>query len=244
LVRSLAVSADGSFLAAGVAYPREVHLWDLKTGERLQTWPVADATLRSVAPGGDGSSVILALADGSLWCWDLRDRKERTIAGSNHQKPLDPAVAAQMLPVAPHARLVAYSRDGRSKAIVRWLPGKEIKLADGTIRSDRASAQSTIVWLDTQTEHVRREIQIRQADVQRLALSPDEQLIAVGYFSTLYPPARGFIRIFRLRDKRVIQTIESPCAWINALAFTPDGKQIVAGLQDTSIVVWDIRPTD
>src|SRR5262249_36551618 len=153
-----------------------------KTGERLQTWPVADATLRGVAPAGDGSSVILALADGYLWCWDLRDRKERAIAGSNHKKHLVPAVAAQMLPVPPHARRVAYSRHGRSKAIVRWIPGKEIKLADGTIRSDRASAGSTIVWLDTETGHVRREIAIPQADVQRLALSPDDQLIAVGFF--------------------------------------------------------------
>ncbi len=73
------------------------------------------------------------------------------------------------------------------------------------------SAGSTIVWLDTETGHVRREIEIPQSDVQCLALSPEGQSIAVGFFSTLYPPARGFIRIFRLRDKQEIQTIESPC---------------------------------
>jgi hypothetical protein len=32
--------------------------------------------------------------------------------------------------------------------------------------------------------------------------------------------------------------------WISALSFTPDGKQIVAGLTDTSIVLWDVRPTE
>jgi WD40 repeat protein len=90
----------------------------------------------------------------------------------------------------------------------------------------------------------RREIEIPQSEVQRLVLSPDGQSIAVGFFSTRYPPAQGFIRIFRLRDKRVIQTIESPCAWIDALAFTPDGKQIVAGLQDTSIVIWDVHKAE
>jgi WD40 repeat protein len=65
-----------------------------------------------------------------------------------------------------------------------------------------------------------------------------------GFFSTLSPPTRGFIRIFRLRDKREIQTIESPCPWIDSLSFTPDGKQIAAGLQDTLIVIWDVRPPD
>jgi WD40 repeat protein len=91
---------------------------------------------------------------------------------------------------------------------------------------------------------VRREIEIPQSNAQCLAFSPDGHYIAVGTMSAFYPPARGIIHIFRLRDKREIQTIESPCAWIDSLCFTPDGTQIVAGLQDTSIVIWDVRPTE
>jgi WD40 repeat protein len=247
-VWSLAVSADGSFLAAGVDYPRNVHLWNLKTGERLHSWPIEgidseSVNLRAVTLGEDGSSVIVELANGALRCWDLSTGKERIIAQPNLPKPLDPAVAAKMLPVPHTARLAASSRDGRSKLIVRRIRGKEIKLASGEARQDYDSSGSMIVWLDTQTGRARREIEIPQSDVYQLALSPDQQTIAVGYVSTLYPPARRFIRIFRLRDKREIQTIESPCG-INALAFTPDGKQIVAGLADTSIVIWDVRPAD
>jgi RNA polymerase sigma factor (sigma-70 family) len=248
-VWSLAVTPDGSFLAAGIAYPRNVHLWNLKRGERLHSWPIEgnssdSVNLRGVTLGKDGSSVTVALADGSFRGWDLWTRKERAIAQPKLEKPLDPATAAALPPVPLTARLAAFSRDGRSKVIVRTIPGESIKLANGEIRYDRSSAGSTIVWLDTHTGHVRREFEIPQSDVQRLALSPDEQCIAVGYFSTLYPPARGFIRIFRLRDKREIQTIETPCAWIDALGFTADGKQIVAGLQDTSIVLWDVHPVD
>jgi WD40 repeat protein len=29
---------------------------------------------------------------------------------------------------------------------------------------------------------------------------------------------------------------------MQGLAFTPDGRRIVAGLSDTSIVIWDVRP--
>ena len=53
---------------------------------------------------------------------------------------------------------------------------------------------------------------------------------------------RGVIRIFRLHDKHEIQTIEAPTYEIESLVFTLDGKQIVAGLRDTSIVIWDVRP--
>jgi RNA polymerase sigma factor (sigma-70 family) len=240
-VRSLAVSADGSFLAAGLDSPKKVHLWNLKTGERLHTWPVAGTTLRSVTIGEDGSCVIIALADGSLRCWDPSTGNERAVSQPKQAKPLDPAVAAVLPPIPHTSRLAAFSEDGRTKAIVRPIPGKSIKLANGETSYDRSSAGSTIVWLDSQTGHVRREIEIHQSNAQCLTFSPDGQSIAVGYFSTVSPPARGFIRIFRLRDKRKIQTIESPCAWIDSLCFTPDGKQIVAGLQDTSIVIWDVR---
>ncbi len=159
-------------------------------------------------------------------------------------KRVDPAVAALQPPVPPHEHLTVFSPDGESKATVRPNAGRNIKLADGQSRRDPASVVSTLMWLDSRTGHVRREIDIPQADVQRLAFSPDGELIAVAAFSSWYPPARGFIRIFRLRDKREIQSIESPCAWINSLTFTPVGKRIAAGLQDTSIVIWDVRPAD
>jgi hypothetical protein len=124
--------------------------------------------------------VTVALVDGLLRCWDLSTARERVIAQPNLPKPLDPAVAAALPPVPRHARLAAQLRDGRSKVIVKPIAGNFTKLADGTMREDRASAASMIVWLDTRTGHVRREIKIPQADVQCLALSPDEQLIAVG----------------------------------------------------------------
>jgi RNA polymerase sigma factor (sigma-70 family) len=93
-VWSLAVSPDGSFLAAGIAYPRNVHLWNVKTGERLHSWSIEGNTsesvnLRGVTPGKDGSSVIVALADGSFRCWDLSTGNERVLAQPNLEKPLD-----------------------------------------------------------------------------------------------------------------------------------------------------------
>jgi WD40 repeat protein len=63
----------------------EVHLWNVKTGARLHSWPIEGGSsdrvkLRAVTLGGDGSSVIVALANGSLRCWDLSTGKERVIA--------------------------------------------------------------------------------------------------------------------------------------------------------------------
>ncbi len=70
-----------------------------------------------------------------------------------------------------------------------------------------------------------------------LAIFPDGRQIATD--------AHGnpeIIRIFRLRDKREIQTIETQSPGVTALAFTPDGRQVAAGLLDTSIVLWNVQP--
>ena len=64
------------------------------------------------------------------------------------------------------------------------------------------------------------------------------------------PPARRGpgraprFRIVRLNDKKGARALESPYPWAQSLAFTPSGEQIVVGLPDTSIVIWDAGPTD
>ena len=53
--------------------------------------------------------MIVALADGSLRCWDLSKGKERVIAQPKLKKPLDPAVVAALplVPPTPPGRLLA-----------------------------------------------------------------------------------------------------------------------------------------
>jgi WD40 repeat protein len=135
-------------------------------------------------------------------------------------------------------RACAFAPNGGSLVIVRELRSRH--RAGNWFGSSTTS--STVVWLDSQTGSVRREIVIPGAGVSALSFSPDGQAIACGTWST--PPERGTIRIFRLRDKREIQTIDAQDRRIEVLCFTPDGKQIAAGLGDTSIVIWDVRPTD
>jgi WD40 repeat protein len=135
-----------------------------------------------------------------------------------------------------HRASLEFAPDGRSLAFVRQVY-KKIKLPNGASR-DAWPRESMIVWLDALTGQTRRVIAIPGWNMSDLAFSPDGRLIAAV---TTSHDDRKVIRIFRLRDKQEIQSIEAGSPGITALRFTPDGKRISAGLYDTSIVLWDVR---
>jgi len=139
---------------------------------------------------------------------------------------------------SPSGDAMAVSPDGKTVAIAARGRAKEIKLADGRTRSDGTRADSTISWVDSESGHERREIVIPESYVNSLAFSPDGQLLAAG---TSFQWERGVIHIYRLRDKKAVQTIATPCRPTSGLAFTPDGKGLVAGMSDTSILIWDLH---
>ncbi len=59
----------------------------------------------------------------------------------------------------------------------------------------------------------------------------------------LTPAGRGIVHVFRLQDKRRSRRSRHRGSLFEALAFTPDSKQIVACLMDTSIVTWNVHAT-
>ncbi len=133
---------------------------------------------------------------------------------------------------------MAVSPDGKTVAIAARGRAKQIKMADGRTRSDGSRADSTISWVDSESGQERREIVIPESYVNSLAFSADGKLLAAG---TSFHWERGVIHIYRLRDKKEVQTIATPCRPTSGLAFTPDGKRLVTGMSDTSILIWDLH---
>jgi WD40 repeat protein len=117
-----------------------------------------------------------------------------------------------------------FAPDSQSFAFVRYT-FRHVKLANG--RYDFCSARpNAIVWLDAHSGQVRREIEVPEAGIGKLGFSPDGQIIAA---STSSGRGSAVIRLFRLRDKKEIQTIDTQSG-VATLTFTPSGTQLVAGL--------------
>jgi WD40 repeat protein len=139
---------------------------------------------------------------------------------------------------SPSGEAIAIAPDGKTFCNAVHRNASQIKLADGGTRSDASRADNTILWLDSESGRERRQIVVAESSVNALAFSPDGQFLTA---SASFHWQHGAIHIYRLRDKKEVQTIEAACRITPGLAFTPDGKRLAAGMSDTSILIWNLH---
>jgi WD40 repeat protein len=213
--------------------------WDLATGDerpvirpKLVRGDGQDVDAHYTFFSRDGRSMAVASLKGTILVVDVPTGRVRFETSSAIRDP-------EYIGNVNHQTTLEFAPDDHSLAFVRQVY-QSIKLPNGWSR-EVVPRESTIVWLDARTGQPRREIRVPGRPVWDPVFSPDGRLLA-GVSSMREDGS--VIRIFRLGDRREIQSIETPSRWITALAFTPDGKRIAAGLYDTSIVLWDVRRTD
>jgi WD40 repeat protein len=214
----LCFAPDGRLLLArstrdGIQGMRhEFLVFEVPSGRMLAAWPaeVADRS-DAVAFAPDGSSVAFFANDGTIWVMDLATGQRRwQLRGHGGYDGFHLRLAA-----------LAFSADG--KRLLSWAANTaDVRLWDLTSgrltlevpsgAGERASYVKTcLAW---------------SQDGHCFAVAAEHKDHAIG----LYEAATGKLR-------RVLTGHE---AEVLALAFTPDGRYLVSGSTDSTVLVWDL----
>jgi len=76
VITTLAVSSDGSLLAAG-KNRGTLSVWNLKAGELLFSGNISSAGIGTILISPDNSFLVLSLEEGSVLLWDIRSKRVR-----------------------------------------------------------------------------------------------------------------------------------------------------------------------
>jgi WD40 repeat protein len=249
-LRAIAFSPDGRRLAAGGAASGGIEhfkiysglggaiiLWDVATGRELRAIGKLPSPVMALSFAGDGSRLCSLDWGGSVAEWEVPDGGRLSLIGG---RPLPvsslrfDSIEAGFSIARDARRLVAIDSDFQKRA------GKEINVWDlATARSFSLAAPAGRLESAALPPGGPRAGRAT-GRIRSVALSPDGTRVAAGYEI----PESGLVPVLTLWDfesRAVLREFESGMDNGPAvIAFSPDGKWIVAGGENGYLEAWDV----
>lgn len=217
-VLSLAFSPDGKTLAASSGRNGEVILWDVASGQQLQS--LAKSMIFSLAFSTDGKLLATGDPNGDVIVWDWVNG---TQIGSLDVSPA----------LANVAESIAFFNDNKT-LIVTY----------GLLTSRGASFYGVRLWDVTTGEQTA--VLATEGQAKRIAVSPDERIAAVALNAPHSARFAGIVLFDLIRHERILsfpahekgQDRGHPD--ITTLQFSASGKQLISAGRDGKLKYWDL----
>ncbi|HYF00352.1 MAG TPA: hypothetical protein VEJ18_15640, partial [Planctomycetota bacterium] len=237
------LSADGARLAYS-AGPSLV-VADPATGREIRAFSASRASVLKALFSPDGRTLAAACTDGKLRFWDVETGRAEEVGeasgppGAASSAALawsrDGAWVAQALPQIPLTVTVV---DASRRAVARRLELEDFRLVhalafspDGRLLAG-ADATGILLWdLRSAQPPIRIRIDLPRA----VAFSPDGRVLAAA-------ERDGTIRVLETITGNVRLQRRGHEGGTLSLCFTPDGRRLLSGGEDTTILLWRLEP--
>ena len=241
-IRFIAYSDDGKRLASVGWEDRTIRIWDVETGQRLQTITALPEHIYSVAYSPDRQSLVGGGSDANIYLWDAGtgehlktftghtsavgsvtySRDGTTLVSGSWDKTIrfwDTSTGELLKTLTGHTdsvNAVMYAPDGKTVVSMSYY--------DGTIRFWDAE---TAKPLKTITGHT-------GAFGRSVAFSPDGEMLAYNGM----PDATISLR--DVQSGQLLKTLTGHTDIVNSVRFSPDSSVLASGGSDGNIRLWDV----
>ena len=237
-IESLCFSPDNTKIATAGYQPR---VWDVPTGQLLLAAGPEIQSIRHTVFSAD-SSLLATTAERKLQLWSIEsgeviqqrtfDTKLRSIAGSRDglmfavaaERKID-VIDSQTL----ESRIELSMHDGSIPNDVAFLPDNAHVVAHFT--------GNRVVVFDIETGHRRFAPIDHPAQILRLSVSPDGEMVAVASFA-------GSIDCYDTQMGKPIRSFRGHTDRVRSVCFSADGRLLASVSDDETLKLWNVASGD
>ncbi len=251
-IETLAVSADGRWLAIGVAHGDGLYVWDLQTRQEVAHLAEGRFDARAAFSPTEPLLAFSAADDADdnkshLTIWNTATRQlvsEFPLDGrcENLEFSLDGKRLLTSTQFQPNGQIILWRvSDGTQLASY---PSRQIASQLGSSDFAATSDLTIAAWGEMQKIHVvdlssGKELWNAVASqdlVNTMAFSPDGKTLATTSRSSDEP----YIRLWDVATGKEIGRLQGHTSWISSVVFWPDGKKLASASADQTIRTWDL----
>lgn len=235
-VRTLAISSDGTSLAAGL-FDDTARLFSFPTIQSTRKFENLGGWVRSVTYTPHGRLVAVAAGD-MVRLWNVIDGSlQLTIQGME---------GVRALAISPDGVTLAVGLQNNSIQLRALSDGSLLKTLlghegwirclafspDGTQLASGAFDATARLW-DVQSGELKHTLTDHQSSVLGIAFSPDGTTLATGSVDQT-------VRLWNSSDGALLRTFVGHTGFVYTVAFSPDGLTLASGANDNTVRLWDL----